>query len=315
MTAASRQSPSPNSKGLKSMTGYAQARVEQDGWSLRISVRSVNHRFLDVHLRLPEGFEMFEPRIRQAVRERLRRGHVDVALHFEPAGSAAVQVNRELAEAYVKAVEELRQRFGLKAEPDLVAVLRMPGVVAAAGFPGGGRSDEEQQRLAGQVSACLEEALARLEEMQHAEGLVLAEEMRHRLEHITSHAAKIQMLAERSRPAYARQLEARLKELLGDTAMDPARLAQEAALLAERGDISEELARLNCHVEQFGKLLGGAAETGKKLDFLLQEMQREANTMLSKTPGIEADGLAITDLALEVKSAIEKLREQVQNIE
>ncbi len=297
------------------MTGFAQARVEQNGWSLRVSLRSVNHRFLDLHLRLPEGFEGFEPHIRQVVRERIRRGHIDVTLHFEPAGPAAVQVNRALAEAYLKAAEELRKQLGAKSEPDLVAVLRLPGVIAAAGAPGGALREEDQERLATQVAACLEDALTRLEEMRRSEGRLLAEEMGRRLECIAENTARIATLAEGSRPAYARRLEARVKELLGDMALDPARLAQEAALLAERGDISEELARLRSHVEQFQKLLTGDGELGKKLDFLLQEMQREANTMLSKSPGIEAEGLAITDLALEVKSEIEKLREQVQNVE
>lgn len=297
------------------MTGFAQARVEQNGWSLRLSLRSVNHRFLDVHLRLPEGFEVFEPEIRRVLRERLRRGHVDVTLHFEPIGPAAVQVNRALAEAYLKAAEDLRQQFGMKTEPDLVAVLRLPGVIAAAGAPGTGLSEEDQERLARPVTTCLEEALVRLEEMRRSEGRLLAEEMARRLKHIAENTARIEALADGSRPAYARRLEARLKELLGETPLDPARLAQEAALLAERGDISEEVARLRSHVDQFQKLLADAGELGKKLDFLLQEMQREANTMLSKTPGIEAEGLAITDLALEVKSEIEKLREQVQNVE
>ncbi len=299
----------------KSMTGFAQARVEQNGWSLRVSLRSVNHRFLDLHLRLPEGFDVFEPRIRQVVRERIRRGHVDVTLHFEPAGPAAVQVSRALAEAYLKAAEDLRKQFGMKTEPDLVAVLRLPGVIAAAGGPGGELSEEEQERLAGQVAGCLEEALARLEEMRRSEGRLLAEEMGRQLGRIAENTARIETLAEHGRPAYALRLETRLKELLGDMTLDPARIAQEAALLAEHGDISEELARLRSHVEQFQKLLTGAGEVGKKLDFLLQEMQREANTMLSKTPGIEAEGLAITSLALEVKSEIEKLREQVQNVE
>ena len=154
----------------KSMTGYAEAHVEQDGWSLRISLRSVNHRFLDLHLRLPEGFEAFEPRIRQVLRDRIRRGHVDVTLHFEPAGSAAVQVNRELAEAYLRAAEDLRRQFGMKTEPDLVAVLRLPGVIAAAGAPGGMRDPTEQERLAAQVTSCLEEALACLEQMRRSEG-------------------------------------------------------------------------------------------------------------------------------------------------
>jgi len=116
---------------LKSMTGYAQARVEQDGWALRISLRSVNHRFLDVHLRLPDGFEVFEPRIRQAVRDRLRRGHVDVTLHYEPAGPAAVHVHRDVAVAYLSAAEEIRKQFGLQAEPDLAAILRLPGVIGS----------------------------------------------------------------------------------------------------------------------------------------------------------------------------------------
>ncbi len=299
----------------KSMTGYAQARVEQDGWSLRISLRSVNHRFLDLHLRLPEGFELFEPRIRQILRERVPRGHIDVTVHFEPVGPAAVQVNRELAEAYLKAAEELRQKFSMKTEPDLVAILRLPGVIADSGGLGGKLEEDEQERLGAQVAACLGQALERLDEMRRSEGRLLAEEMSGRLGCIAEHAVRIETLAERSRPAYARQLEARLKELLGALPLDPARVAQEAALLAERGDISEELARLRSHVDQFHKLLAGAGERGKKLDFLLQEMQREANTMLSKTPGIEAEGLAITDLALEVKSEIEKLREQAQNVE
>ena len=315
MSPASSPSASPKSAAPKSMTGYAQAHIEQNGWSLRVSVRSVNHRFLDLHLHLPEGFEPFEPRMRQLLRERVRRGHIDVTLHFEPAGPAAVQVNREVAEAYLRIAEDLRRQFGMKTEPDLMALLRLPGVIAASGTLGETGSEDEQERLATQVAACLEEALTRLDEMRRAEGRLLAEEMSGRLVHIAEKGAQIRALAEQSRPAYARRLEMRLKELLGDTQLEPARLLQEAALLAERSDISEEIARLASHIDQFQKLLFVAGEAGKKLDFLLQEMQREANTMLSKTPGIEAEGLAITDLALEVKSEIEKLREQAQNVE
>ncbi|PYU17118.1 MAG: YicC family protein [Acidobacteria bacterium] len=315
MSPASSPSASPKSAAPKSMTGYAQAHIEQNGWSLRVSVRSVNHRFLDLHLHLPEGFEPFEPRMRQLLRERVRRGHIDVTLHFEPAGPAAVQVNREVAEAYLRIAEDLRRQFGMKTEPDLMALLRLPGVIATSGTLGETGSEDEQERLATEVAACLEEALTRLDEMRRAEGRLLAEEMSGRLVHIAEKGAQIRALAEQSRPAYARRLEMRLKELLGDTQLEPARLLQEAALLAERSDISEEIARLASHIDQFQKLLSVAGEAGKKLDFLLQEMQREANTMLSKTPGIEAEGLAITDLALEVKSEIEKLREQAQNVE
>ncbi len=301
--------------GIHSMTGFAQACAERDGCSLRINLRSVNHRFLDLHLRMPDGFEVFEPRIRQGVRNRLRRGHVDVNVYYEPAGPAAVQVNRELAEVYLKAVEDLRQQFGVTAEPDLLALFRLPGVVAAPGSAAELQEEETQERLGAQVDICLEQVLDRLEAMRRAEGQTLAGEMRVLLAQIAEKTGEVESLAVRARPAFARRLETKLKELLNGVPVEPARLAQEAALLAERSDVSEELARLRSHVEQFQILLAGAGETGKKLDFLLQEMQREANTLLSKTPGVESEGLAITGLALEIKSDIEKLREQAQNVE
>ena len=293
------------------MTGYAQARGEENGWALRVSLRSVNHRFLDLHLRLPEGCEVFEPQIRQRLRERVRRGHVDVTVQLEAAGAAAVSINREVATAYLEAARALQQQFGMKAEPDLAALLRLPGVVAPPSVAG----EEDQALLGALLVKCLDEALARLEQMRESEGSHLAEEMAGRLASIREHSARIAALAEQARPAYARRLETRLKELLGETPLDAARVAQEAALVAERGDITEEVTRMGSHVEQFEKLLRGAGEVGKKLDFLLQEMQREANTMLSKTPGVEAEGLGITGLALEVKAEVEKLREQAQNVE
>jgi uncharacterized protein (TIGR00255 family) len=301
--------------GIHSMTGFAQARAESDGWALRINLRSVNHRFLDLHLRMPDGFEVFEPRIRQAIRNRLRRGHVDVNVYFEPAGPAAVNVNHELARVYLKAVEELRRQFAFTAKPDLLALFRLPGVVAAPGGASELQDEVTQERLGALLDACLEQALERLETMRRAEGQALAAEMRGLLSRIAEHTAEVEPIAARARPSFARRLEVKLKELLNGGQVEPARLAQEAALLAERSDVSEEIARLRSHVEQFQNLLSGAGETGKKLDFLLQEMQREANTLLSKNPGVESEGLAITGLALEIKSDVEKLREQAQNVE
>jgi uncharacterized protein (TIGR00255 family) len=301
--------------GIYSMTGFAQARAEHDGSSVRINLRSVNHRFLDLHLRMPDGFEVFESRIRQAIRNRLRRGHVDVNIYYEAGGTGTVEVNHDLVKSYLKAVEQLRQEFGVKSEPDLVALFRLPGVVAAPGAASELESEEKQERLGEQVEVCLEQALNKLEAMRRSEGQSLTVEMQGILGQIAARTAEIETLAERVRPAIARRLAERLEDLLKGVQIDPIRLAQEAALLAERSDVSEELARLRSHVEQFGKLLASAGEAGKKLDFLLQEMQREANTLLSKTPGVESEGLAITGLALEVKSDIEKLREQAQNVE
>jgi uncharacterized protein (TIGR00255 family) len=300
---------------LKSMTGFAEARGEYNGFALRVSLRSVNHRFLDLHLRIPEGLESLEPEIRRVLRERLRRGHVDVTVRVDAVGASAIQINRELAEAYVRAATDLRKQFGLSADPDLMSLLRLPGVVGATGVTSGALDEEELAKLAIHAGETLHEAAKRLEQMQRAEGSALAAEMRSRLAQIASHGCRIGEMAQDLRPAYAARLEARIRELLAEMPMDPARIAQEAAMLAERGDTAEEISRLASHVDQFSKLLDAGGEVGKKLDFLLQEMQREANTLLSKTPGVEATGLAITDLALEIKSEIEKLREQAQNIE
>jgi uncharacterized protein (TIGR00255 family) len=297
--------------GLRSMTGYAQAHALENGWSLRISLRAVNHRFLDLHLRVPDGFAPLEPLMRKIVRERLRRGHIDLTVQHEMAGPTAVGVNQEVAAAYMLAVKQLRERFGVKNEPDLAGILRLPGVI---GSPIASLEDE-MEKLEAAVSRCLSEALEKLDKMREQEARHLCEEMATRLGAMLRLVERMEKLAQRVRPAFARRLELRLKELLGEAQVDPTRLAQEAAIAAERSDVAEELARLRSHVQQFESLLEGASDVGKKMDFLLQEMQREANTTLSKTPGSEAEGLEMTQIGLELKSEIEKLREQVQNIE
>jgi uncharacterized protein (TIGR00255 family) len=297
-----------------SMTGYAQARGESGGWAIRVSVKSVNHRFLDIRFRLPEGFDVYELRLRQIIREKIHRGHLDVNVNVQLGSAAPVQVNRDLLQAYRYAAEDLKTQMGSSAELDIVSLLRLPGVIGGLGsaLP---ESEEEQEALGAALEGCLREALNKLDEMRHAEGRHLAEELRMRVVRIGDQADQVRNLAVTLTPAFARRLQSRLKELLNGTNIEPARLAQEAALLAERSDISEELDRLRSHLQQFAKLLDGAGELGKKLDFLLQEMHREANSMLSKTPGVESEALAITGLSLEIRAEIEKLREQVQNIE
>jgi uncharacterized protein (TIGR00255 family) len=300
---------------LKSMTGYAQARVERGGWLMRVNIRALNHRFLDLRVRVPEGFEAVETQIRQLVRDRLRRGHVEVTLHVETLQGPAARVNREIAGAYLRAVDEMRREFPAASESNLMELLRLPGVVAAAGASHAGIDEEALERLGEQAADCARQALERLDEMRIAEGRSLRAEMDRLVGGIEAITSEVAELAERSRPAYAQRLKARIEELLNGGPLDAARIAQEAALLAERADVSEELARLRSHVEQFGRLIASAEEAGKKLDFLLQEMQREANTLLSKTPGLGEDGLAITNRGLQLKAEIEKLREQVQNVE
>ncbi|HTU34038.1 MAG TPA: YicC/YloC family endoribonuclease [Candidatus Acidoferrum sp.] len=301
----------PRQRGLRSMTGYAQARASENGWSLRVSIRSVNHRFLDLHVRVPEGFEPVEPAMRQLVREHVRRGHLDVTLHYELQGASAVAVNEQVASAYLHTLNSLRAKFSITSEPDLAALLRLPGVIG----PPAESLDEEMAKLEGVVTHCLTEALDKLDHMREAEALHLRDDMSALLQKISAYAEQIETLLDRARPLFLSRLQSRIRELIGEAQLDPARLAQEAAIAVERSDISEELARLRSHVRQFESLLTSGAEVGKKLDFLLQEMQRETNTLLSKTPGNEGEALEISRRGLEIKSEIEKLREQVQNIE
>jgi uncharacterized protein (TIGR00255 family) len=297
-----------------SMTGYAQSKGSALGWDLRVSVKSVNHRFLDLKVRLPEGFDLYELRLRQIVRERIHRGHIEVHVSVEPGAATPIQVNKDLVTNYLRAADELRFQTSVSAALDVVALLRLPGVIGGLA-PAVPESEEEQEKLGRELERCLLDALGKLDEMRRAEGRHLAQDLRARLTKISEQTEQVRALVVQLRPAFARRLESRLKDLLSATAIDPARIAQEAAMLAERSDISEELDRLRSHLLQFGKLLDGAGELGKKLDFLLQEMHREANTMLSKTPGVESEALKITGIGLEVKAEIEKLREQVQNIE
>jgi uncharacterized protein (TIGR00255 family) len=299
---------------ILSMTGYAQSKGSALGWDLRVSVKSVNHRFLDLKVRLPEGFDLYELRLRQLVRERIHRGHVEVHVSVEPGAATPIQVNKDLVTNYLRAADELRLQTSVSAALDVVALLRLPGVIGGLA-PAVPESEEEQEKLGRELDRCLREAVGKLDEMRRAEGRHLAEDLRARLAHIAEQTDQVRTLVVQLRPAFARRLELRLKDLLSGTAIDAGRVAQEAAMLAERSDISEELDRLKSHLQQFGKLLDGAGELGKKLDFLLQEMHREANTMLSKTPGVESEALKITGIGLEVKAEIEKLREQVQNIE
>ena len=303
-----------NKAECRSMTGYAMVRGEYTGWLIRVSVKSVNHRFLDVKVRIPDSLEPYEHRLRQTVRGRIHRGHLDVHVSVDPGEAAPVHVNRALLKAYASAARELRDETGGKTELDYVSLLRLPGVITglASVLP---ETEEEQEEFGRVLDKHLLEALAKMDEMRKTEGRHIAEELRSRVANISGMTEQVRELVGTLRPAFARRLEARLRDLLNGTNVEPARLAQEAALLAERSDISEELDRLRSHLLQFTKLLAGAGELGKKLDFLLQEMHREANTMLSKTPGVESEALAITGLSLEIKAEIEKLREQVQNIE
>jgi uncharacterized protein (TIGR00255 family) len=292
---------------VRSMTGFAQVKAQTgDQVSFTLSLKSVNHRFLDVHLRTPSDSDALEMKLRRVLKEKLARGHVDLTLDVERAGGAEFAVNRTLVRGYLTAFRNVSQEFGISAEPDLNAIFKLPGALE-----NGGALDSA---LGESIITALEEAIKKLNEMRAEEGRSIARELRERLDHLEKATKEVERHRGAVMHAYMEKVRSRLEELIGGRA-DPDRMLQEAALLAERSDIQEELVRMTTHIQHFRGLLDQGGEIGKKLDFLLQEMNREANTLLSKTGGVAGEALRITELGLAMKSEIEKIREQVQNIE
>jgi len=297
---------------IRSMTGYSKAQAEEGGYSLSVSIRGTNHRFLDVQVRFPAALESMDPLLRRLVKEHVKRGHVEVAVSFEQLGNAGLLLDRKLVTAYVAAYKTLREEFGSASEPDLVALLRVPGLAMAGN---GEISPEDLPRVRQLLERATTEALESLNEMRAREGEDLGLDLKARLARLESLAENVASLTERLPKLYQHRLEARLRELMGNVELDSVRLAEEVAYLASRSDTTEELIRFRSHVTQVKQLLAGSEEVGKKLDFLLQEMNREANTLLAKTTDLPEVGPEVARLAIEMKSEIEKLREQAQNIE
>ncbi len=299
--------------GICSMTGFASVRAETPaGEPFTLTLKGVNHRFLDLHLRLPHGWERTETEMRAALKQRLRRGHVEVTLQMEARAGATARLNREVLESFVAAFREANQACGLHSEPDLNVLLRLPGVMDAEVGPN--RSGEPEGGSA--VREAFADALQRFEQTRSEEGAALEAVLRMGMARMAQHAGEIARLREEVRPAHAERLRERLEELLQGAAIPPERLLAEAALLADRSDIEEEIVRLQAHGQRFLAMLDSGGELGKRLDFLLQEMNRESNTLLSKTGGASGpESLRITDLGLEMKVEIERAREQVQNLE
>jgi uncharacterized protein (TIGR00255 family) len=300
---------------LRSMTGFARARRSLSGLGgageITVSVKTVNHRGLDIQVRGPEAAETHESAVRAMVKGQVARGHVEVRISMPPGmGGSALVLNRGLLEEYLKAFRQAAEAHGLPAEPDLNAAFRIPGIIAAAAEPGAAPEGTEAALL-----EALAEALDQLNAFREREGAEIAAEMAGHNAEVSAAAVEMEGIREGAAAVFQSRLNDRLKELLKGVQVDPQRLAQEAALLAERSDIGEELARLKIHSAQLAALLEGGGEVGKKLDFLLQEMNRESNTILSKTGGAAAAGLRITELALAAKAAIEKIREQSLNLE
>lgn len=293
---------------IRSMTAFAQfkGQVRPDA-AFTLALKSVNHRFLDLHLRMPPQSDALEIKLRRLLKEKIARGHVELTLALDGAGAAPLAVNHELVGGYVNAFRQAARELGIAGEPDLNAVLRMPGALSVGETEFDAESEDR-------VLAGLAEAVAQLDRMRIEEGHGIERELRERMARLRNATAEVEKHRGGVSRAYLEKIQSRLKELIGGHA-DQDRILQEAALLAERSDIQEEIVRLSNHIQHFLGVLEAGGEAGKKLDFLLQEMNREANTLLSKTSGVSGEGLRITDLGLSMKAEIEKAREQVQNVE
>jgi uncharacterized protein (TIGR00255 family) len=290
------------------MTGFAQAKGQVNGQlNFTLSLKSVNHRYLDIHFRMPSDSDGLEMKLRRILKEKLARGHVELSLNVERGGTDNFALNRDVVGGYVQAFRAAAAEFQLNSELDLNAILRLPGALESGAVP-------QNAELENAVLAKVDDALKQLNAMREEEGRGIERELRQRMLQLKKAADGVVRHRQTVLQTYTEKLKTRLQELVG-AQVDPERILQEAALLVDRSDIQEELVRLETHVEHFIGLLNQSGEVGKKMDFLLQEMNREANTLLSKTSGLAGEALNITEMGLAMKAEIEKAREQVQNIE
>jgi uncharacterized protein (TIGR00255 family) len=294
---------------IRSMTGYGQASADVDQTRLKVELRGVNHRFADLRVRLPAGLARQEAEIRRRVLARVQRGRVELTVNLEPlaGGDDRPQLNRPLVAEVLAAARVLHDEFGIEGRPDLATLLTLSGM-----FRGGTLDLAWDARQCAALERAIDAALAEFDGERRREGSHLQVEMLSRLSTMRELAAGMRGRAALLPTTLSERLHERLKTLLPGLALDPARVAQEVAVLADRGDVTEELVRLDAHLDRAQALLErpDGEPLGKRLEFLLQELQRETNTISSKS----AD-LPLSQLALAMKSEVERVREQASNLE
>ncbi|MBO0801065.1 MAG: YicC family protein, partial [Blastocatellia bacterium] len=259
---------------------------------------------LDIHWRAPQDLASLEIPLKKQIQAAVARGRVDVNVSMVQASDSVFEINRPLIRGYLEALRTIRDEFGLAGEPDLASLMRMPNILIAPA------ANSLNEAIAQSIEEAMTEALAALVAMRAVEGHELQKELLARVNRIEEQLGLIEANSAGLTEAYRDKLRKRMAELLDKSVIDETRLAQEVAYLAERSDITEEITRLRSHLAQLREILASDGEVGKKLDFLLQESNREANTILSKSSEV-----SICDAAIEIKTEVERLREQAQNVE
>ncbi|MGH9949142.1 MAG: YicC/YloC family endoribonuclease [Pyrinomonadaceae bacterium] len=292
---------------MRSMTGFGRGTFSGDDFEIAIDIKTVNNRFLDVQMKFGSDLQSLETPLKRLISSRLSRGRVDVNIQYERSKEIDYELNRPIIAGYLAALREMQTEFGISGEPDINVIARLPNVMAT-------KKEEVGESFLKAVETAAGSALDDLEAMRASEGEMLKHELGERLVNIESRTNAIENEAENISEEYRQRLTKRVGELLAKSEsqieIDQSRLAQEIAYLADRADISEEIARLRTHIEHFRNIMEEEKEVGKRLDFLTQELNREANTITSKT-----NNMTVKENALQVKSEIEKIREQVQNVE
>lgn len=289
------------------MTGFGRATAAEHNYSISVELKTVNNRFLDVNLRVSNEMQALEPALKRMIGNRLSRGRVDANLHYERNDETTYELNRPMIAGFLTAMRSIKDEFGLAGDPDINVIARLPNVIVPS------KSDAIPEFFAS-VETAFAAALDDLEKMRETEGGLLAAELSTRLESIEARIPAIEAESSRVADEFLERLTKRINDMLSrsdsEINIDQGRLAQEVAYLADKADISEEITRLRTHIEHFRSIMTEEKDVGKRLDFLTQELNREANTITSKT-----NNMIVKENALAIKSEIEKIREQIQNVE
>lgn len=290
---------------MKSMTGFGRARLEKNNRTYNIEIKSVNHRYNDITVKLPRSISYLEEKIKKEISSEISRGKVDVFVNFDnnSAEGKNIKINKELAGIYIKELKELAEENKIKQDIQVTEISKFPDVLTIENV-------EDEEIIWNELSECLKQAIDNFIEMREKEGNKIKEDLERRIEEVSNKVCEISTYSTGLVEDYVVKLEAKVKEILNTDVVDKDRLNQEIVIYADKCSVEEEITRLKSHISQFKEMLNVNTPIGKKIDFLIQEMNRETNTIGSKS-----GSLSITNLVIDMKTQIEDIREQIQNIE